>query len=362
MQFMPHTQDTKEIYQQQIALHLVSAVVLLDAKLIIEYVNPAAEALLLRSYKKLIGIDFHDVFFNDSINDKRLLSILATGQEFTDNEVILSLSDRAPITVEISVSSIELNNNAHILLELKQVDQLKQISAETFQHHQWEAARDLIKGLAHEIKNPLGGLRGAAQLLSREISADQQEYTTMIIDQADRLTNLVDRLLGPNQLPKFNLQNIHQVLEKIYQLTQFDNPKNITIIRDYDPSLPEIAIDQDKIQQAILNIVNNAAQAVINNGEIKFKTRIATNQTINGKLVKSSLQISLIDNGPGIPLKLQDTLFYPMVSGRENGTGLGLSISQTLINQHQGKLSCKSRPGRTEFTILLPIKKENINE
>jgi len=356
---MPTTQDNKLDYQQQIALHLMSAVVLLDDKLAIQYVNPAAEALLLRSAKKLIGIAFHDVFFNDSISDKRLLKILASGQEFTDNEVTLRLSDRSPITVEISASSVEFKNGPHILLEFKQVDQLKQISAETFQLHQWEAARDLIKGLAHEIKNPLGGLRGAAQLLSREITSEQQEYTTMIIDQADRLTNLVDRLLGPNQLAKFKMQNIHQVLEKICQLTQLDHNNQIKIIRDYDPSLPEILIDEDKIQQAILNIVNNAAQAVTHDGEIKFRTRIATNQTINSKLVKLALKISLIDNGPGIPLHLQDTLFYPMVSGRDNGTGLGLSISQTLINQHQGKLSCTSRPGRTEFTILLPITKEN---
>jgi two-component system, NtrC family, nitrogen regulation sensor histidine kinase GlnL len=352
---MRECQNNKFNYQQQVALHLVSAVVVLDDKLTIQYVNPAAEALLLRSYKKLIGFAFHDVFFNDSINDQRLMDILTTGQEFTDNEVLLSLTESTPITVEITVSSIELNNNAHILLELKQVDQLKQISAETFQLHQWEAARDLIKGLAHEIKNPLGGLRGAAQLLAKEISTEQQEYTNMIIDQADRLTNLVDRLLGPNQLPQLSTENIHQVLEKIYQLTQFNNPKNITIVRDYDPSLPEIEFDQEKIQQAILNIVSNAAQAIAEYGEIRFKTRIATNQTINGELVKLSLKICIIDNGPGIPLKIQDTLFYPMVSGRDNGTGLGLSISQTLINQHQGKLSCKSQPGCTEFIILLPI-------
>lgn len=351
--------SNKLSYQHQLATHLVSAVVALDDKLTIQYANPAAEALLLRSYKKLKDVAFHNVFFNDSINDQRLLEILATGQEFTDNEVILSLAERSPITVEISVSSIEVNQQPHILLEFKQVDQLKQISAETFQLHQWEAARDLIKGLAHEIKNPLGGLRGAAQLLSREISSEQQEYTTMIIDQADRLTNLVDRLLGPNQLPQLSMQNIHQVLETIYQLTEFNNPKNIKIIRDYDPSIPEISFDQDKIQQAILNIVSNAAHAIDENGEIIFKTRIATNQTIGGKLIKLSVQISIIDNGPGIPLKLQDTLFYPMVSGRDNGTGLGLSISQTLINQHQGKLSCKSLPGRTEFIILLPIVKES---
>lgn len=346
-------------YQQQIAVHLVTAVVLLDEKLTIQYVNPAAEALLLKSIKKLKGLAFHDVFFTDSINGTRLAKIMETGQEFTDNDVVLTLLEQEPITVELSVSAIELNQKTYILLELKQVDQLKQISAETFQLHQWEAARDLIKGLAHEIKNPLGGLRGAAQLLSRELTDEQQEYTKMIIAQADRLTKLVDRLLGPNQLPKMQLHNIHQVLEAVYQLVQYDNPKNITITRDYDPSIPDIEFDQDKLQQAILNIVNNAVQAVSKQGQIKFKTRIANNQTINGKLVKLAIQISIIDDGPGISLKLQDTLFYPMVSGRDNGTGLGLSISQTLVNQHQGKLSCKSRPGRTEFIILLPITKEN---
>jgi len=358
MQKILESKQEKLNYQYQVATHLVNSIVILDEKLTIQYVNPAAEALLLRSYKKLKGLAFHNIFFNDSINDERLLEVLKSGQVFTNNEVILSVSESSPITVEINVSSVEFSHHPHILLELKQVDQLKKISAETFQLHQWEAARDLIKGLAHEIKNPLGGLRGAAQLLSREITTEQQEYTSMIIAQADRLTNLVDRLLGPNQLPKLAFQNIHQILETICQLTQFNNPKNIHIIRDYDPSIPEIELDQDTIQQAILNIVSNAVHAVSINGEIRFKTRIGINQTISGKLIKLSMQISIIDNGPGIPLKLQDTLFYPMVSGRENGTGLGLSISQTLINQHQGKLSCKSRPGRTEFTILLPISQE----
>ncbi len=346
-------------YQQQIAIHLVTAVVLLDDELTIQYANPAAEALLLRSIKKLKGLAFHDVFFTDSINSQRLAKIMATGQEFTDNDVVLTLLEQEPITVELSVSAVELNQKMHILLELKQVDQLKQISAETFQLHQWEAARDLIKGLAHEIKNPLGGLRGAAQLLSRELNTAQQEYTKMIIEQADRLTKLVDRLLGPNQLPKMQQHNIHQVLEAVYQLVQYNNPKNISITRDYDPSIPDIEFDQDKLQQAILNIVNNAIQAVNKQGQITLKTRIANNQTINGKLIKLSIKISIIDNGPGISPKLQDTLFYPMVSGRDNGTGLGLSIAQTLINQHQGKISCKSRPGRTEFIILLPITKES---
>jgi two-component system nitrogen regulation sensor histidine kinase GlnL len=151
------------------------------------------------------------------------------------------------------------------------------------------------------------------------------------------------------------MQNIHLVLEKVSKLVQFSNHKNIKIVKDYDPSIPDIIFDEDKLHQAILNIVNNAIQVIDEHGEIKLKTRIANNQTINGKRIKLCVQISITDNGPGIPTNIQDTLFYPMVSGRANGTGLGLSISQTLVHQHQGKLSCKSHPGRTEFTILLPL-------
>jgi len=351
-------QQQKISYQQQLANQMVTAVVVLNEDLLIQYVNPAAEALLVKSLNKLYGLPFESVFLTNSIDTKRLKQLLATGQEFTDNDVVLEFFEHYPITVEITASSVEFNRLPHVLLEFRQIDQQKQISTEAFQQQQWESARDLIRGLAHEIKNPLGGLRGAAQLLNKELTDDQQEYTQMIIEQADRLSTLVDRLLGPNQLPKMSQQNIHVVLEKVSKLISFNNPKNIKLIKDYDPSIPDIEFDEDKLHQAILNIVNNAVQVIDEAGHITLKTRIASNQTINGKRVKLSVQISILDNGPGIPAHLQDTLFYPMVSGRVNGTGLGLSISQTLINQHQGKLSCISRPGRTEFIILLPISEE----
>jgi len=348
-------QQRKISYQQQLPVQMVTALVALDQNLNIQYVNPAAEALLVKSLNKLSNLPFDKVFLNSSIDNSRLKLLLDSGQEFSDGDVTLEFIEGYHISVEITASSVELNNAPHILLEFKQIDQQKQINAEAFQQQQWESARDLIKGLAHEIKNPLGGLRGAAQLLNNELTPDQQEYTAMIIEQADRLTSLVDRLLGPNQLPKMAVQNIHSALEKVYQLVGFNNPKNIKLIKDYDPSIPEILFDDDKLQQAILNIVSNAIQAIDITGSITLKTRIASNQTINGKRIKLCVQISILDNGPGIPSTIQDTLFYPMVSGRDNGTGLGLSISQTLIHQHQGKLSCKSRPGRTEFIILLPL-------
>jgi two-component system nitrogen regulation sensor histidine kinase GlnL len=352
-------QQLKLSYQHQLANQIVTAVVVLNDHLIIRYLNPAAEALLVKSLNKVYNSSFNELFISPPLENAHLTQLLASGQEFTNSDVTFEFIDGEQITVEITASSVKFNHEAHVLLECKQIDQQKQISLEVFQQQQWESARDLIRGLAHEIKNPLGGLRGAAQLLSKEITLDQQEYTAMIIEQADRLTNLVDRLLGPNQLPRMTLQNVHLILEKVHQLISFDESKSIRLIRDYDPSIPDIIFDADKLQQAILNIVNNASQVISDSGSITLKTRVASNQTINGKRVKLSIQISIIDDGPGIPSHLQDTLFYPMVSGRKNGTGLGLSISQTLIHQHQGKLSCNSRVGRTEFIILLPLSKEN---
>ena len=350
-----NNQHNKLYYQQNLPNQMVTAVIVLNKKLRIQYVNPAAEALLIKSFNKLSDKTLNTVFFNNPINDVRLNQLLTSGQEFSDSDVILEFFDRRKITVEITASSVDFDKSPHILLEFKQIDQQKQISVEAFQQQQWESARDLIRGLAHEIKNPLGGLRGAAQLLNKELEIEQQEYTQMIIEQADRLTNLVDRLLGPNQLPNVSAQNIHVVLEKVAQLTSFNNPENVKIIKDYDPSIPDIIFDPDKLQQAILNIVNNALQVIGSDGNIILKTRATSNKTINGKRIKLAMQLSIIDNGPGIPEKIQNTLFYPMVSGRANGTGLGLSISQTLINQHHGKLSCISQPGHTEFIIILPI-------
>jgi len=355
LQTRQEIQQLKLSYQQTLANQLVTAVLILDKNLNICYLNPAAEALLIKSLNKLYGSPYDLIFANTSITQARLEQLLATGQEFTDSEIVVEFSESHRFTAEVTASAVEFDRIPHVLIEFKQIDQQKQISLEVFQQQQWIAARDLIKGLAHEIKNPLGGLRGAAQLLNKELDQEQQEYTAMIIEQADRLTNLVDRLLGPNQLPQIKSHNIHSVLEKVCQVINFSNEQEVRLKRDYDPSIPTIECDQEKIQQAVLNIVNNAIQAIAPSNLITLKTRIASNKTINGKQIKLSVQISIIDNGPGIPAKIQDTLFYPMVSGRSNGTGLGLSIAQTLINQHQGKLSCHSRPGHTEFIILLPL-------
>jgi len=354
----PNKTQQKLHYQHSLPNQMVTAVVVVDEALAVQYVNPAAEALLVKSFSKLQNTQLFDIFVNQPISKHRLEQVLRSGQEFSDSDVVIELTEGTKVTTELTASSVVFDRAPHVLLEFKRIDQQKQISAEAFQQQQWESARDLIKGLAHEIKNPLGGLRGAAQLLHREITDEQKEYTQMIIEQADRLTNLVDRLLGPNQLPNMQMLNIHTVLESVFKLVSLSNEKQISIERDYDPSIPELIFDPDKLQQAVLNIVNNAIQVLDENGKLVLRTRAASNKTINGKRIKLCAQISIIDNGPGIPSHIQDTLFYPMVSGRANGTGLGLSISQTLINQHQGKLSCHSQPGMTEFVILIPFKSE----
>ncbi len=351
--------EIKLAFSQQLVSQMVTALVVLDGNLTIQYLSSSAEAMFSRSLNRLFNQPFLDVFSQCNISAERLMQVLNSGQDFTDTEVVLEFIENQRITVEVTVSVVLFNNENHILLECNQIDKQKQISAEVFQEQQWEAARDLIRGLAHEIKNPLGGLRGAAQLLHKELTTDQQEFTLMIIEQADRLTNLVDRLLGPNQLPVLRSHNVHELLEKVYQLVSMDNSKNIKFVRDYDPSIPDIELDTEKLQQALLNIIGNAIQALPVAGQITLKTRIATNQTINGKQVRLAVKLSIIDNGPGVPAAIQDTIFYPMVSGRADGTGLGLSIAQTLIHQHDGKLVCHSYPGHTEFNILLPLPKRN---
>lgn len=343
-------------YQDKIPKHLVTAVILLDESFSVCYVNPAAEALIIKSAKKAIGGYLGDLFLNQPISERRLNQLLTSGQEFSDNDVQAVLIDKRKVSLELTASSIEIEKQPFVMLELKQIDQQKKLSAEAFQYQQWLSGRDLIRGLAHEIKNPLGGLRGAAQLLDCELTNEQREYTSMIIEQADRLTELVDKLLGPNQLPKIECQNIHIAIEKIYKLAQVSSPENVEITRDYDPSIPDVNIDADKIQQAIINIVNNAIHALQElGGLVTIRTRAASNQIINGKRVKLCALITIVDNGPGIPSELIDTIFYPMVSGKSNGTGLGLAISQTLVQQHNGNISCISHPGHTEFNMLLPI-------
>lgn len=337
--------------------NLLTAVILVDSNLVVQYVNPAAEQLLGISARRLLQNRFDQVVEYISLDLDRLRDSQRQGQGFTDSEVTLVI-DGDPRLVDISVVTISEHPQQLILMELRKIDQQKRISQELLQHAQQLAARDLVRGLAHEIKNPLGGLRGAAQLLEKALpDAHLKEYTGIIIAQADRLRNLVDRLLGPQRPGRHQVHNVHSVLEQVRRLVEMELPPGIRIERDYDPSIPDFEMEPDQLQQAFLNIVRNAVEAMGSEGHIRLKTRTVFQITIHGKRYRLAAEIKIIDNGPGIPEQIRDTLFYPMVTGRDGGTGLGLSIAQNLIDQHKGRIECVSWPGHTEFSIYLPLRK-----
>jgi len=336
------------------ANHLTTAIMVLDAQLQVQHFNTACCALLSIGEKRLHNHYFPALFQFSDLHASHLISTLSTKQGFGVSDVNCVLPDGRHILIDITASALETELPA-LLIELRQVDQQRKISMESLQQHQHLAARELIRGLAHEIKNPLGGLRGAAQLLEETLNEEQKEYTQLIIAQADRLRNLVDRLLGPYKPPQRQVSNLHQIIERVSQLAQIDNPSGVQFIRDYDPSIPDFMLDPELIEQSLLNIVRNAQQAMPNGGQVVLQSRILHQHTIHGRRHRLVATIKVIDNGPGIPADIKDTLFYPMVSGKPGGTGLGLSIAQTLIHQHDGWIDCESWPGRTEFTLYLPI-------
>lgn len=340
---------------EQILDSLINSVLIIDDELIIHYANHSALQLLAQSPRKLFGTPLPVLFSYCSLNEELMLSSLKQGQSFTDSEVTLVINGHFHV---MSLSAQSLSEQ-FILLELSQMDSQRRLSQEQVQNAQQFAARELIRGLAHEIKNPLGGLRGAAQLLARALPDPAlQEYTTVIIEQADRLRVLVDRLLGPQYPGPKTSQSIHHVAESVCRLINLEKPDNVSLIRDYDPSLPDIDHYPDQIEQVFLNVVRNALQALEGTGgKITVRTRTAFQVTLQGERYRLAARIDIEDDGPGIPLAIQDTLFYPMVSGRENGTGLGLSIARSLIDQHSGKIEFSSWPGHTAFSIYLPIKK-----
>lgn len=337
---------------------LSTAVVLVDRQLNVRYANPASEQLLGQSARRLVGSALGSAFVHISLNLGLLYDTLNNGHSFTDNDVTIVVHDGHHLTVDVTATPLDLDGSQFALLELKQIDQQKKISKEMQQVAQQQAARDLVRSLAHEIKNPLGGLRGAAQLLEKELPDPQlREFTRIIIEQADRLRKLVDRLLGPQKPTHRAPHNIHMVLEKVRQLMTLDLPPGVTINRDYDPSIPDLPMDPEQIEQAVLNIVKNGVEALAGSGEIRIVTRSSNQFTLHGERHRLVAEIRISDTGPGIPPELRDTLFYPMVTTKANGTGLGLSIAQTLVNQHGGRIDCISWPGHTEFTLLLPIRK-----
>jgi len=333
---------------------LSTGVMVLDAADHIQYVNPATETLLGISGVLLIG-GVAKQMFEQSPEFLAAIETARTQQETViEYEIDVAAHGHPPIRLGCSISPLEKPQSA-LLVEMRAVDPHLRIARLEQARMQQEANRELLRNLAHEIKNPLGGIRGAAQLLEHELPRESlREYTQVIIKESDRLQSLLERLLTPHRTPRFGAVNIHEVLERVRSLVLAETP-SVTLRRDYDISLPEIRADVEQLIQATLNIARNAIQAMHGQGTVIFKTRVARQSTLESRRNQLGMRIDIIDDGPGIPEDIRGQIFYPLVSGREGGSGLGLAVAQTLIAQNHGTIDCESRPGCTVFSIFLPL-------
>ena len=336
---------------------LATAVIFATADYTVLYANSAAENLFKLSNKNVYGHRLSEMFADDSALVMGINAAAERNCTYMQHELQLNTTGEERFDVSCTVTPAEIDEFHGFLLEFIELHQQLRIAREARLLDQTEASRWLIRNLAHEIKNPLGGLRGAAQLLERELERPElSEYTQVIMQEADRLQTLVDRLLTPQRLPRLAALNVHEALERVRSLLIAEFPKGLEIRRDYDVSLPAIEADREQIIQALLNIARNAAQALKGVGRVVLRTRVARQITVARKLHRLVVVIQVLDDGPGVPEEIREKIFFPLVSGREGGTGLGLTLAQNFIAQHQGVIELKSEPGHTCFTIVLPLR------
>jgi len=340
---------------------LATAIVLLDGRYVVRYANSAAENLLGEGARTLLGQPFPARFFDSAALEVILTEALAVHWSYRARTVSYARPGREPLPLSCVVAPIDVPGMP-LLVELRPIQEQLRLEREERLLEQQETTRELLRNLAHEIKNPLGGLRGSAQLLERELDRPElREYTQVIIKEADRLQVLLDRLLTPRRTVQLAPVNIHEVLERVRSLVQAEFPSGITIHQDYDPSVPDLAGDIEQLIQAVLNVVRNAAQALLSGdnhgrgGTIILRTRAIRQVTIVRQRHKLALELQVIDDGPGVPEEIRDRIFNPLVSGREGGSGIGLALVQTYAQNHGGVVEFDSRPGRTIFTLLLPL-------
>ncbi len=338
---------------------LASAVVLVDNGRHILYLNPAAENLVAASVNTLRGKPLQQVLGASHGLQTALDEALINRWAYTGQNVELKRADGEVLQVNCTVTPVEAEGGG-LLIEMWPIDQQLKASREERLLEQQQANRELIRNLAHEIKNPLGGIRGAAQLLEHELvglsnAPALREYTQVIIKESDRLQDLMQRLLTPQRPMHPGEVSIHEVLERVRSLLVAEFPQTLTVKRDYDTSLPDLIGDREQLIQAILNIARNAAQAMAGEGTITLRTRAVRQVTLAKKRYRLAVELRVIDDGPGIPPDILERMFYPLVSGREGGSGLGLTIAQNFVLHHHGTIECESRPGQTVFIIRLPI-------
>ena len=338
---------------------LSTGIIVLDAQLCAIYANVAAQDLLAFSLNQARGRPFTD-FLHDSNGVRTLLRrVLSSGEGIAERELTVrpAATPRETRTLDITMTPLEgqITGN-HLLLELADATQRQRITRENDLLARLDGSRLMIRQLAHEIKNPLGGLRGAAQLLERELpAAALKEYTQVIIGEADRLAALVDSIAGPGKAPQRSLVNVHEICEHVYRLLRAEAGAEVVIDRDYDPSLPNAWLDGNQIIQALLNVMRNALQALGGRGRVVLRTRALSNVIIASVRHRLAASVQVEDDGPGVPEELRSSLFYPLVTGRPDGTGLGLAVAQQLVCRNGGLIEFDTEPGRTVFTLLLPL-------
>lgn len=337
---------------------LSTGIVMLDRQLCPVYANVAAQDLLAASINHMRGRPFAEAI----VDSNGLLAILRRaiegGEAFADRELTLkpAAAPRESRVVDVTITPFAGMTGRYLLLEIADATQRQRITRETDLLARLDGSRMMVRQLAHEVKNPLGGLRGAAQLLERELSDDGlKDYTRVIIGEADRLAALVDSMAGPVRAPRKTLVNVHELCEHVHHLLRAEAPAMVNIERDYDPSLPAAALDRHQIIQALLNVGRNALQAVGERGHVVLRTRALSNVSIGPARHRLVASVQVQDDGPGVPQELRASIFYPLVTGRANGTGLGLALAQDLVTRHGGIIEFDSEPGRTVFTLLLPL-------
>jgi len=336
---------------------LECAIILVDRDSVVERVNIAAETLFCQSRRYLVGRTLEELIPNKEVIEC-VKQCMENAAQYTLREIELSLFDiDSLVDMTLSCVSTERGIQPSILVEINSINRISRFMKEKNQLERQQSFRLMMRGLAHEIKNPLGGIRGAAQLLDREIDDEsQKELTDILIKEADRLTRLVDRVMGSREQLKPTYLNIHEILEHVAHLVTVRNEGQLIINRFYDPALPEIRVDKEQIIQAVLNIVGNAIEAQQGKDSINigFITQFERFVTLNQQMHRQVLKIKVWDEGPGVPDEMKDIIFDPLITGRPEGTGLGLSITQEIVQRHKGVVQLEEYHGKTCFSIYLP--------
>lgn len=346
--------------------NLNTAVVVVDEAFCLSYINPAAEALFKISERRSRHLFLGEIIANPEGLVASLQSVQREEHTLIARKVSLELHNHQRLIIDYTLTTINEVGNNFVLMEIQNHDRSWQMSRKEAMMSTHETTLEMVQGLGHEIRNPLGGIRGAAQLLAEELEGPElKDYTSIIINETDRLVRLIDRLSGGYHKPELSMTNIHEVVERVRHLIKAECRGQIRMIQDYDPSIPELLADKEQLIQALLNITRNAMQALQESlsgrqsPTITLKTRAVSHVTIAARTHRLAVRVWITDNGPGIKQALMDNIFYPLISGRAEGSGLGLSIAQAIINQHRGLIECESQPGATTFMVTIPLLTES---